>query len=188
MMDLKELFKKANAQADKFVSNVKSADLGKQSTCTDWSVKDLLNHMVNENLWMPELLAGKTVAEVGDEFDGDVLGEDFIKAWEDSAKATLEAVEDLTDLNQITHLSFADVPASEYLNQLVLDKTIHGWDIAKSTDQPDTLEQELVDYIYQDVAPREEELRGYGVFGPKVEVPEDADKQTKLLAILGRKR
>ncbi len=44
--------------------------------CDDWDVRTLVNHVVNELLWMPPLLEGKTIAEVGDRFDGDVLGSD----------------------------------------------------------------------------------------------------------------
>src|SRR5512142_3482592 len=40
----------------------------------DWSVRDLVNHVVGEDLWAPPLLAGSTITEVGERFDGDVLG------------------------------------------------------------------------------------------------------------------
>jgi len=33
-----------------------------------------VNHLAGEDLWAPPLLAGSTIAEVGDRFEGDVLG------------------------------------------------------------------------------------------------------------------
>ena len=44
--------------------------------CTDWDVRALVNHLVGENLWTPPLFEGKTIAEIGDVYDGDVLGAD----------------------------------------------------------------------------------------------------------------
>jgi len=44
--------------------------------CAEWSVRELVNHVVAEELWAAPLLRGATVLEVGSQFDGDVLGED----------------------------------------------------------------------------------------------------------------
>ena len=34
--------------------------------CTEWDVRMLVNHVAGEYLWVPEMLAGRTIAEVGD--------------------------------------------------------------------------------------------------------------------------
>ena len=48
---------------------------------TEWNVRDLVNHVLAENLWAPPLLAGSTISDVGDRFDGDVLGPDPKRSW-----------------------------------------------------------------------------------------------------------
>ncbi|HMC69482.1 MAG TPA: maleylpyruvate isomerase N-terminal domain-containing protein, partial [Mycobacteriales bacterium] len=48
------------------VANVATDDLARATPCTDWNVADLVNHVINEMLWMPPLLDGKTIADVGD--------------------------------------------------------------------------------------------------------------------------
>src|SRR5438876_32425 len=48
---------------------------------TEWNVRDLVNHVLAENLWAPPLLAGSTISDVGDRFDGDVLGPDPKGSW-----------------------------------------------------------------------------------------------------------
>ena len=53
--------------------------------CTDWSVRDLVNHVTGEHLWAPHLLDGETIAQVGDRYDGDVLGDSPVAAWERAA-------------------------------------------------------------------------------------------------------
>ena len=48
---------------------------------TEWNVRDLVSHVLAENLWAPPLFAGSTISEVGDRFDGDVLGPDPKGSW-----------------------------------------------------------------------------------------------------------
>ncbi len=44
--------------------------------CRGWSVRDLVNHVVGEDLWTVPLLGGATIEDVGDSLDGDLLGAD----------------------------------------------------------------------------------------------------------------
>ena len=44
--------------------------------CADWDVRTLVNHVVGEDLWTGPLMRGATMEEVGDRFDGDLLGDD----------------------------------------------------------------------------------------------------------------
>ena len=44
--------------------------------CTDWDVRALVNHVVGEDRWTKPLVDGRTIADVGDAFDGDLLGDD----------------------------------------------------------------------------------------------------------------
>ena len=59
--------------------------------CGDWDVRTLVNHVVGELLWLPPLLAGQTIAEVGDRFDGDVLGDDPLATFVAAAAAARAA-------------------------------------------------------------------------------------------------
>jgi uncharacterized protein (TIGR03086 family) len=77
-----------------------------------WSVRDLVNHIVGEDLWAPPLLAGSTIAEVGDRFDGDVLGAGPQAAWSAASAGAVAAVEADGAMNRIVHLSFGVSPAA----------------------------------------------------------------------------
>nr|MDT0665047.1 maleylpyruvate isomerase N-terminal domain-containing protein [Micromonospora sp. DSM 115978] len=54
--------------------------------CADWDVRALVNHVVSEQLWVPPLLAGQTIADVGSRFDGDQLGEAPASGWFQAAE------------------------------------------------------------------------------------------------------
>ncbi|MGD9702446.1 MAG: TIGR03086 family metal-binding protein [Acidimicrobiia bacterium] len=154
--------------------------------CEDWDVRALVNHIVGELRWMPPILDGKTIAEVGDRFDGDLLGEDPVTTYRSAMSDALEACKRPGVLGNTVHLSFGDVPGTEYLGQVTSDLTIHSWDLARGAGLDARLDRELVGAVYEFMAPQADAWRGAGVFGPPVEVAKDADAQERLLAITGR--
>jgi uncharacterized protein (TIGR03086 family) len=154
----------------------------------EWDVRALVNHLVYEDRWTVPIFAGKTVAEVGDEFEGDLLGADPVQAWDESSAAAISAVGSPGAMERIVHLSFGDVPGSEYAWQLAADHLIHGWDLARAINADDALDPELVDAVASWYADREEMYRAGGAVADRVDVPADADAQTRLLAAFGRAR
>lgn len=154
--------------------------------CAGWDVRTLVNHVVAEELWTPPLMEGRTIAEVGDRFDGDVLGADPAAACDDAAAAAIQAVCAEAALERTVHLSFGDVPGEEYAWQLTADHLIHGWDLAQAIGSDDRLDGDLVAAVAKWFDEREELYRAGGAIGPRVPVPEEADPQTVLLASFGR--
>jgi hypothetical protein len=43
---------------------------------SQWSFRDLINHVTGEDRWTSPLMRGQTIAQVGDQFDGDLVGAD----------------------------------------------------------------------------------------------------------------
>jgi uncharacterized protein (TIGR03086 family) len=153
---------------------------------TDWDVRQLVNHLVVEQLWVPPLMDGRTIAEIGDRFDGDQLGDDPRRSWDDAAAAAQAAFSAPGALDRTVHLSAGDKPAVEYLQEMGMDLVIHGWDLARAIGADERLPPNLVDWVYRQFEPRADELQSWGVFAARVPVPDDADQQTKLLALFGR--
>ena len=154
---------------------------------TEWDVRDLVNHLVSEHRWVPPLLAGQTIDEVGDRFDGDLLGEDPKAAWDEATAEALAAFAEEGAMQRTVHLSFGDVPAEEYAFELASDLLVHGWDLARAIGADERLDPDLVELVYQGWKPREAELRHSGLFAPPPEIPPDSDRQTQLLALFGRR-
>ncbi len=186
-MDPKELFRQTLRQAEPCILKVRGEHLGNSTPCADWDLRALLNHLVYELLWVPELLNGKTVQEIGDRFEGDVLGDDPVNAWKSAAAEALSAVE-RTDMDDSSvHLSRGEVPASQYINEISNDVLIHGWDIAQSINCSLIFDEGTAQAVYDFILQNIEGYRNSGSFGDEVVVPEGAKVQTKLLALEGRR-
>jgi len=66
------------------------------------------------------------------------------------------------------------------------DLVVHRWDLARATGLDDTMPPDEVARLSSEVAGFGDAARSPGVFGPEIDVPADADPQTKLLGQLGR--
>ena len=185
MAGMIELFRRSVEEFGRRVLTIGDDDLGRPTPCADWDVRALLHHLVYEELWAPPLFHGATIAEVGDRFEGEILGAEYHSAWKEAAAGALDAATGEV-LDRTVHLSFGDVPGREYLGQLTADHLIHSWDLARALGADEKLPADLVSHVHDFLAPQADQWRGAGVFGPAVEVPPGADLQTRLLALTGR--
>lgn len=183
-MDSKELFKRSVLLADSCVRRVQKAQLDNETPCTEWNLRELLNHMVYELSWVPDLLAGKTIAEVGEKYEGDLLEKNPITAWENVRQKAAKAVAD-ADLQEIIHLSYGDFPAEHYIRENGADMLIHGWDVGQAIGCLMSFDEDVARAVYDFVVPRAKEFAASGLFGVPIFV-DDADTQTRLLAFYGR--
>jgi uncharacterized protein (TIGR03086 family) len=156
--------------------------------CPEWDVRALVNHIVNEDLWTVPLMEGATIDEVGDRFDGDLLGDDPIAMARAACDTAVVAATSGVVAGQIVHLSFGDTPADEYAHQLAADHVIHGWDLAAATGGDRTIDSELVEALSAWFAEREDLYRSAGVIAgrPDTSDPEPEDPQARLLLAFGR--
>lgn len=185
MADLVELFERAVAGFGGRVAAVGSR-WDAPTPDTEWDVRALVNHVLSENLWAPPLLAGLTIADVGDRFDGDQLGADPAAAWAAAAVASVAAVSEQGALARTVHVSFGDISGGEYASQLICDHVIHGWDLARAVGADELIDDDLVEFAYDFLLPQVDGWRSAGVFGPKVVLPAGAGRQAELLALSGR--
>jgi uncharacterized protein (TIGR03086 family) len=157
---------------------------GDPTPCSEWTVRDLVNHVTYENLWTVPLMEGATIEEVGDQFDGDVLGGDEIGAALAAARNAISSVATQLPLGGTVHLSFGETPKQEYAMQLAADHLVHGWDLAAATRGDTRMDPHLVHAVAQWFDANEEAYRGAGaVAAPR---PLTGDAQHDLLARFGR--
>jgi uncharacterized protein (TIGR03086 family) len=184
--DVLDLYTRALAEFGARVHAVAGDQWGCPTPCKDWEVRSLVNHLVAEQLWVPPLLAGKRVADLGADFAaGDVLGADPVAAWDAAAAAAGAAFAEPGALERTVHLSYADRPGEEYAREMLFDLVVHSWDLARGISADDTLPADLVEAVYASIEP-DTDLTASGAFDDPVPVPADSDEQTKLIAFTGR--
>jgi uncharacterized protein (TIGR03086 family) len=187
MADLRSLFRKGSDIYGDAVHAIRDDQWHLPTPCTEWDVRALLHHLVYEMVWVRSMLEGKTIAEVGDRFEGDLFGDDPVGAWDRAAADATAAVDELDSLQSVTHLSFGDFPAEEYLNQVLFDLHIHSWDLRSGIGVDTTLDDELTDYLYPWAEKAMGAYRAAGVVAPMPPIADDASMQTKILAQTGRR-
>jgi uncharacterized protein (TIGR03086 family) len=187
MTDMAHLHRQALDATARVVAGIQPNQLSAATPDPEWDVRALLNHVVAGNLWAAELGSGKTIEAVGDRLDGDVLGDDPAAAYDASAKLAADTFQAPGALEAPCAVSYGPVPGSVYAGHRLLDVLIHGWDLAVATGQDPTLDPELVRACLDVVEPQLSLLQASGAFGPALETTPDADEQTRLLAMLGRR-
>jgi uncharacterized protein (TIGR03086 family) len=185
-MELLTAFDTAFTEFDRLVHETGGDQWDDPTPCTEWTVRDLVNHLVAEHLWAPRLLDGETVAEVGDRYDGDVVGDDPVAAWERAGAGSRPAFHRGGALDGRVDTSGGPTPADEYAWQMTMDLTVHGWDLARGLGTESRMPDDLARALYDAFAPQVAAWQGAGVFEPPVELPEGAAPQDRLVALLGR--
>ncbi len=180
-------FNSAAAEFDRRVRAIQPDQWHHPTACAEWDVRALVNHLVTEQLWAPLLLDGATVDDVGDRFEGDQLGADPVTAWASAAATAREAFAAPGALRRSVELSYGRRPALGYCQEMTMDLAVHAWDLARGITADEHLDEDLVDDVLAFIEPQVEQLASSGLFAPPVAVGADADAQTRLLALLGRR-
>lgn len=184
--DLVELYRRSLDEFGRRVHAVRPDQWGCPTPCKDWEVRNLVAHLVTEQLWVPPLVTdGLTVAEVGDRFAGDPLGTDPVAAWDAAAAAALAAFGAPGALERPVHLSYGSRPGEEYAREMIFDLVVHAWDLARGIDGDERIDPDLVDAVYSGLDP-DTDLSASGMYDPPVPVPAGSDEQTRLIALTGR--
>ena len=188
-MDSVALMKQVIASTDKVVKGTDATQLGLPSPCSEWTVRDVINHITGgatmfavcvEEGSVPDDLLGKLMG-------GDNLGSDYVKSWETAASRALAAFGAPGALEKMVKLPFGEMPAGVALNIAVFDVLTHAADIANATNQTieDTaLVETALEVGQQMIGP---DLRTPGIFDPEQPAPEGATPVVRLLAFAGRK-
>ena len=179
--DPTDLFRRtAQSWADRVRALPPDVDWDAPTPCADWSVRELVNHVAGEGFWAPPLLEGLTIEEVGDRYDGDLLGDDPVATAIDAVAVAVAAPTDRPTVS----LSYGEESTGEYLHQLAADHLVHGWDLAVATGGDAALDADLVAEVGAWFAEREDLYRSAGIIGPRAE--SDGTPLGDLLASSGR--
>lgn len=151
------------------------------------TLREVINYHAYDDAWVPDMLAGRTMDEVGrDKFDGDLLGTDPKASFAAIVEAACAAAGRSDDAERTVHCSFGDFSTREYFWQVNSFRGLRAHDLAVAIGILPRLSGELVQGIWDEISPHAEEWRSYGVFPPAVPVPADAPLLDRLLGLTGR--
>jgi hypothetical protein len=147
-----------------------------------------VNHYAYDDAWVPDMLAGRTMDEVGrDRFDGDLLGSDPHGAVTGYVTAACAAAGEVTDGDALVHCSFGDVATRDYLWQLNIARSFLAHEIAMHLgSRACPLTEELARGMWEGTAPAAAYWRSMGVFREPLPMPDDVSWRDRFLLSAGR--
>ena len=189
-MEQRELFLQSDAALRSVIDRITPEQLTLPAPA-EWTrienptIRDIIAAHARDEAWVGDVLAGHTLDEVGDRFNGDLLGTDPIASYDRiNDEATAVVLQD-HDPAAIVHLQYGDYPLAEYLQHTSIYRAFQAWSIANYLGLEYALPAPLVDLLWEQILPQVDNWRQWGVFPPEVAVPADADKETRLLGKTG---
>ncbi len=158
------------------------ATWNRPSPVSEWTARDVVRHLVD---WIPGFLAGGAGVTLP---QGPDVDDDPAAAWRVASDGVQAVLDDPAAAERtLVNPHIGEVPLPEAISRFcTADVFMHTWDFARATGQDETLDPERCAVLLDGMRPLDELLRSSGQFGPKVEVPADADVQARMLAFIGR--
>lgn len=186
-----KLVASAAAPVTEIIRNIRDVEpdqLGARTPCADYDVRKLVNHLL---FWGPSLAgaARKEAVPPPAEADTDVdlTGGDWAAALLAQLDRTVAAWSEPGAWEGLTQLGGPmEMPASLVGGMVVGELVVHGWDLAMATGQQPAWDDDVIGYVYEEVAKNAEFGREMGVYGPAVEVPASAPTLDRVLGLTGR--
>jgi uncharacterized protein (TIGR03086 family) len=173
------------------VSSVPDDLLDAPTPCPEYTLGDLVEHVGGA----ASAFTGAAAKDLGDATsqgpsgDSSRLSDDWRNRIPRDLAALADAWRDPDAWTGMTKAGGVDLPG-EVAGLVALDElVIHGWDVARATGQPYEVDAASVEAVHGFVAqfsePGMEEARA-GLFGPVVEVPENAPLLDRVIGLTGR--
>jgi uncharacterized protein (TIGR03086 family) len=125
--------------------------------------------------------------QAADEDAGDLVGDDPVGALARARAANLTAWRAEGALDGDRTYPWGTFPAGVGLVINISEIAVHGWDVARATEQPAAVDPEAARFVhglYRQMPM--DGLRAKGVFGAEIAVPTTAPVSDQLLGVLGR--
>ena len=182
MSDIAERYERVTTQFTERVRGIPAGSWDNPSPCEGWTARDVVGHLTD---WIPGFFGSQgvvfaTVPSVKD---------DPVGAWEVVQSTIAEALADPDLAARQVQTPFSTQSFAETVDMIVTgDVFTHTWDLSRATGQDENLDAEQLQRMIAGMGSMPEEvLRADGMFGPRIDVPADADDQTRFLGYVGRR-
>ena len=180
MSEIADRYRKVAAGFTQRARQVPDGAWDNPAPCEGWVARDIVRHMVE---WMPSMLADASFdVPKGPSVDDDPAG-----AWEVMSNTIQAGLDDPETASRDIEMRMGTFSFEQTVATFMLgDVLVHTWDLARATGLDETLDADECHRLFDGMEAADEALRSSGHFGPKVDVPDDADEQTRLIAFTGR--
>lgn len=183
-----ESYRRAQDTFDAVVAAVPPDRWDAPTPCEDWTVRDIVGHVVWGQEQVRHWATGREYAigtgAPGAPHPGEMAGEDPLATWRAARARSAKTLTGETLGRIITVTGLGEVPLAAMITILVADHLVHAWDIGHALGRDVRLDADLVAAAFARL--RGNVVRRPGFFGPELTPPPDADEQVRLLAYLGR--
>lgn len=187
-MDSLEVLRGAVGEITRIVDGLDDDQLTLQTPCTEWKVRDLLNHLIGGSTMFALSAEQGSVPDdqMGALMGGDNLGDDFKGAWKTASTRALSAFDLPGVMEKTLKLPFGEMPGAIALNIAAADVATHMCDLSATTGD-DVKDDELLEAAFalsqQVIQPA---FRMPGVFDSEKSCAPDAPLRDQILAFAGR--
>jgi len=181
MTEISERYRRLSEAFTAKVESVPADRWDSPSPCEGWTARDVVGHVVDTH-GMFLGLVGRELGEIP------AAADDPVAAWQ-AARAVIQADLDDPARAGAEFDGFAGRTSFEQAvgRFLCFDQVVHGWDLARATGLDERIPSEDVAWVVAQTEAMGDNLRSPGVCGPAIEAPSDADEQTRMLLLLGRR-
>jgi hypothetical protein len=161
-MDQRELFLLSDAALREVVNRIRPEQLdlpapGEWTSVPDPTVRDILAGHVFDESWVPDVLAGRTIEEVGDAHEGDLIGDDPVGAYNAANDVATAAAGPDIDSDATVHLSYGDYTVAQYFEHVSVCRAFQAWSIARLLGLHYSLPPALVEGLFEFIVPQAED-------------------------------
>ena len=180
---------RASDEFERRLREVRPDDWDRSTPCEDWTVRDLVRHVVGGNRMAVVLLEGASKEEAVAAVRGTTIGEDAVAAFRDSVEEQSAAFREPDAFDRTCHHPAGDIPGIRLLGFRVGDLTLHAWDLARAVGADEQLDADLVSEVWESFAPLAPFIGQTGFFGegPTGGLEDSAPLQSRLLDLVGRR-
>jgi len=179
-----DLLGRATPVTRHLIESLADDDWSAPTPCTDWTVLDVVEHVVSGLAQFADVGAG-----VGFDPSAQVSlsPADALIAFDEAAGRMLSTWSDPAVAGRMHSMPWGDTPGATLIGFMVMEQLAHGWDLARATGRAPAYDDDLAaEALALAGAYDDPSIRVPGMFGPIVPVAADAPTIDRVAGFLGR--
>lgn len=177
--------KAADAATD-IVRGTRPDQLGLPTPCAEFTVGQVINHLIVWSGLQSERSARKLAADPALTDATDFTAGDWAGVFASSVGAATAAWGEPGALDGDTFLGGTALPARLVAAAFMSELVLHGWDVATATGRRLRVDDDVARTVHEVLVRLAPQGRELGLYGPEVAVPETASTLDRALGLAGR--